>query len=349
MNETFFRYFSVLLIFHIISGASIYAQTSNGEIGPLKPLSERPVVIHSVTPDYPTYVKNKGVEGIVILKLLIETQGHVSRVEILKPSHPHLNQAAANAAYQFKFRPGNLKDVDVKVWMRIPFSFVFKGGELQNVKNKSRKIEKEAKSYVNDNKQEKAIEYYEKLIKIFSSFKNECSYRGYEYKLKQKYEKAEAYKWKSVAIDWDFANAYAAAAQLYKEMNQYNMSIDAYRKAIELHPDSYNFYGNLGWIYYLNGDFSKCIEFSEKCIQLNPGVLFAKFNIALSYLHQGKFGASKYLYFQAIIYAREKKLEINKGAMKNLKNLIDQDLYADYAQQFLREIFLLSESEIDDL
>ena len=58
----------------------------------------------------------------MVLKVLIGTDGNVEDVEIFK-SHPMLDDAAIEAAKQFRFTPGIQRDRPVRVWMSIPFSF----------------------------------------------------------------------------------------------------------------------------------------------------------------------------------------------------------------------------------
>lgn len=92
---------------------------------PFAELSERPVEIKRVNPVYPELARKAGIEGKVVVKALINTKGDVEEVVILK-SHPLLNQAAVDAAKQFKFKPGKQRDRYVKVWMSIPFTFKLK-------------------------------------------------------------------------------------------------------------------------------------------------------------------------------------------------------------------------------
>ncbi len=94
-------------------------------IVPFAALSEKPEVIKRVEPVYPELAKKAGIEGRVIVKVLINTKGDVEKVEVIK-GHPMLEEAAVAAAKQFKFKPGKQRDRYVKVWMTIPFNFRLK-------------------------------------------------------------------------------------------------------------------------------------------------------------------------------------------------------------------------------
>ena len=94
-------------------------------IVPFYALSDKPEVIKRVPAAYPELAKKAGIEGTVVLKVLVNTKGDVEDVEVLK-SHPLLDESAINAAKQFKFKPGKQRDRFVKVWMSIPFTFKLK-------------------------------------------------------------------------------------------------------------------------------------------------------------------------------------------------------------------------------
>jgi protein TonB len=88
-------------------------------------LSEKPEVLNRVEPKYPELARKAGIEGMVVVKVLIGTKGDVEKVEVVK-SHPMLDESAMEAARQFKFKPGKQRDRVVKVWMTIPFTFRLK-------------------------------------------------------------------------------------------------------------------------------------------------------------------------------------------------------------------------------
>lgn len=94
-------------------------------IVPFFALSDKPVEIKRVNPKYPELAKKAGIEGTVVVKVLVNTKGDVEAVEVLK-SHPLLDESAIEAAKQFKFKPGKQRDKFVKVWVSIPFNFKLK-------------------------------------------------------------------------------------------------------------------------------------------------------------------------------------------------------------------------------
>lgn len=84
---------------------------------------EAPKVISRVEPQYPDAARQLGIEGTVFLELVVETDGTVSFVKVLKSVHPLLDDAARNAAMQFKFSPAKSRDLAVRAYLTLPVTF----------------------------------------------------------------------------------------------------------------------------------------------------------------------------------------------------------------------------------
>lgn len=66
-----------------------------------------PVVIHQVPPSYPIGAMARHVEGTVRLKLWIDKEGGVRKVELVE-GHPLLVEAATDAVQEWRFKPGTI-------------------------------------------------------------------------------------------------------------------------------------------------------------------------------------------------------------------------------------------------
>jgi TonB family protein len=87
--------------------------------------SEDLVIERLVRPDYPEEAREKNVEGIVELVALVDTSGAVQQIEIVGGTRePMLENAAAKAILQCRYRPYRVKDEARRVWaaFRIAFS-----------------------------------------------------------------------------------------------------------------------------------------------------------------------------------------------------------------------------------
>jgi protein TonB len=92
------------------------------EVVPFFAVSKKPMVLKKVSPVYPEIAQKARIEGIVVVEVLIGTDGKVEKATIYK-SIPMLDHAALEAAKKFVFSPGEQRDRKVKVRMTIPFSF----------------------------------------------------------------------------------------------------------------------------------------------------------------------------------------------------------------------------------
>jgi TonB family protein len=83
----------------------------------------QPAVIKRVEPVYPHDALAKGTEGKVWLKILVDTAGHPSQVEVLKSENQYFDQASITAAKQWIFSPALKDSKPVAVWITLPFKF----------------------------------------------------------------------------------------------------------------------------------------------------------------------------------------------------------------------------------
>jgi len=86
------------------------------------PYDKPPKIISRIRFKYPPNAQKDGIEGRVLLKVLVGKTGSVKDVEIVE-SIPELDEAALKAVQDVKFKPGKYKDKPVDVWVRIPIDF----------------------------------------------------------------------------------------------------------------------------------------------------------------------------------------------------------------------------------
>lgn len=100
-------------------------EEEEAEIVPFFALSEKPRAVKRVLPKYPDLARKAGLQGTVVVNVLIGTDGRVEKAKIVK-SIPMLDEAALEAAKQYVFTPAKQRDKVVKVWMSIPIQFKLK-------------------------------------------------------------------------------------------------------------------------------------------------------------------------------------------------------------------------------
>ncbi len=126
-----------LLVFEwlplLFSPAQVASQDRKGEksekaqppLGRLKmseDVSQRNLV-YKAEPVYPAQAKTARIEGIVILEVVISTEGTVQRAQVIS-GHPLLVQAAVRAVKQYRYKPFRLKGAAVEgvTTVTVPFS-----------------------------------------------------------------------------------------------------------------------------------------------------------------------------------------------------------------------------------
>lgn len=89
-------------------------------------VEEPPKRSGAVQPDYPEMARRAGIQGTVMLKVLVNTKGLVDSVEVQSgPSVFH--KSAIAAAKATRFDPARQNDRAVPCWVIMPFRFVSQG------------------------------------------------------------------------------------------------------------------------------------------------------------------------------------------------------------------------------
>ncbi len=87
-------------------------------------LTQMPVLTEFVPAEYPPELKDEGIEGRVVLEILVNEYGEVSSVRIAEHSgYPAFDESALDAAWRFEFEPGYAGPVPVAV--AIAYEYVF--------------------------------------------------------------------------------------------------------------------------------------------------------------------------------------------------------------------------------
>lgn len=83
----------------------------------------KPQLIKKVLPEYPELARKAGLEGKVIVELVVGKDGQVKDARILKSDNEIFNQAALDAVKQYVFKPAMQNDKPVSVRVLVPIVF----------------------------------------------------------------------------------------------------------------------------------------------------------------------------------------------------------------------------------
>lgn len=90
---------------------------------PFEVVEKIPEIITRVIPTYPALAVRAGIEGRVVVNMLVGKDGHVREVAVVQSSADCLNDAALEAARGFLFTPAYMNNGPVTVWITVPFNF----------------------------------------------------------------------------------------------------------------------------------------------------------------------------------------------------------------------------------
>ena len=77
-------------------------------------------------PEYPHQARARNMEGRVLLRVLIDTEGRAKDIEVLESSHPAFTKAARKSAQRSRYIPLMHHGRPEDAWVLIPFQFKLK-------------------------------------------------------------------------------------------------------------------------------------------------------------------------------------------------------------------------------
>lgn len=86
-------------------------------------LERPPEVISAVPPVYPAALRRAGVEGRVVLLVVVDEQGRVEEARVERSSRPEFEAPALEAVRKWRFRPGMKDGQPVRTFLRQPIRF----------------------------------------------------------------------------------------------------------------------------------------------------------------------------------------------------------------------------------
>jgi len=98
-----------------VKGSAIFSlgQVDNG-----------PVLLVRIDPIYPYWARIRGIEGKVLVQIVVDQHGQVKDIKIIKAKPPHVfENSVINAVKKWRFKPATYHGKAVSVRLVIPFKF----------------------------------------------------------------------------------------------------------------------------------------------------------------------------------------------------------------------------------
>jgi protein TonB len=86
-----------------------------------------PRVVHRTDPEYTEVARKGRVKGVVVVEAIIDRQGNVDQVKVIKGLPLGLSEAAAEAVRKWKFKPGTMGGQPVDVIFNLTVTFTLDG------------------------------------------------------------------------------------------------------------------------------------------------------------------------------------------------------------------------------
>ncbi len=83
----------------------------------------KPEIVEYVKPLYSEFAREAGLEGLVMVDVLVGTDGRVKDARVSRSVHSVLDDAALVAARRARFTPGKQRNIPVEVWVSLPYNF----------------------------------------------------------------------------------------------------------------------------------------------------------------------------------------------------------------------------------
>jgi TonB family protein len=93
---------------------------------PANTVDTKPVLVNTPRPRYTEIARRNKVQGVVTARILVDANGQVKQVIIIKGLPDGLNEQAERAAYQLRFRPATKSGEPVAFWQLINIEFALR-------------------------------------------------------------------------------------------------------------------------------------------------------------------------------------------------------------------------------
>jgi protein TonB len=88
-----------------------------------KDLDVVPAATSRIAPRYPSEMRRNGIEGVAVLRFIVDSRGEVAEVEVVRADTVEFGKAAAEAMLRWKFKPGMKNGRHVDTRMEMPMNF----------------------------------------------------------------------------------------------------------------------------------------------------------------------------------------------------------------------------------
>jgi len=96
---------------------------STVKVAPIKGMDKPPEIVTRVAPDYPIALRERGIQGVATVEMLVDSTGRVIEAKAVRATLPAFAAKAEKAAAEWKFKPAEADGKKITSRVLIPFEF----------------------------------------------------------------------------------------------------------------------------------------------------------------------------------------------------------------------------------
>lgn len=113
-----------LLVSAAFASAEESASTSQvAKVAHIQGMDKAPEIVTRVAPVYPTELRERGIQGVVTVEMLIDSTGRVVEANAVRSTTPEFAAQAVDAAKGWTFKPAEANGKKITSRVMVPFEF----------------------------------------------------------------------------------------------------------------------------------------------------------------------------------------------------------------------------------
>lgn len=99
------------------------ASSPVAKVAHIQGMDKAPAVLTQVAPVYPTQLRERGIQGVVTVEMLIDSTGRVIEANAVRATTPEFAARAVDAAKGWTFQPAEANGKKITSRVMVPFEF----------------------------------------------------------------------------------------------------------------------------------------------------------------------------------------------------------------------------------
>lgn len=224
---------------------------------------------------YPEECRKNGIMGIVLVNFLVNSQGAVGDVKIVRSSNELFNKEALRVIKSIRgYKPGRQKGKPVPVQFTIPIRFALTNDNPESQKEVDKAT---AIAWYNIGVQDFSDKNYHFATYLFGEalkssntwFYEAFLARGKSYMMTNMYSKALEDFDSALNIEPQLIEAHLQKGKTYVLMNDRTDAIRSFQNALQVDSSSVDALQYLGKLHYANFEYDLALEYYERLVALD--------------------------------------------------------------------------------